>query len=49
MLDPSRLWRQFLSSPWLQAGAMGLLVTVPGARPVDGCLNYLHGSGLDRV
>ena len=28
MLDPSRLWRQFLSSSWLQAGAMGLLATV---------------------
>ena len=28
MLDASRLWRQFLSSSWLQAGAMGLLATV---------------------
>ncbi|MGH7215972.1 MAG: sigma 54-interacting transcriptional regulator [Nitrospiraceae bacterium] len=28
MLDTSRLWRQFLSSSWLQAGAMGLLATV---------------------
>ena len=28
MLDASRLWRQFLSSSWLQAGAMGLLAAV---------------------
>ena len=28
MLDTSRLWQQFLSSTWLQAGAMGLLATV---------------------
>ena len=28
MLDTSRLWRQFLTSPWLQAGAMGLLGTI---------------------
>ena len=28
MLDASRLWRKFLSSSWLQAGAMGLLATV---------------------
>jgi transcriptional regulator with PAS, ATPase and Fis domain len=28
MLDASHLWRQFLSSSWLQAGAMGLLTTV---------------------
>ncbi len=28
MLDAARLWRQFLSSSWLQAGAMGLLATV---------------------
>src|SRR5882762_10153956 len=28
MFDASRLWRQFLSSSWLQAGAMGLLATV---------------------
>jgi transcriptional regulator with PAS, ATPase and Fis domain/CHASE2 domain-containing sensor protein len=28
MLDTSRLWRQFLSSSWLQAGAMGLIATV---------------------
>jgi hypothetical protein len=28
MLDASRLWRQFLNSSWLQAGAMGLLATV---------------------
>jgi transcriptional regulator with PAS, ATPase and Fis domain/CHASE2 domain-containing sensor protein len=28
MLDASRLWRQFLNSSWLQAGAMGLLSTV---------------------
>ena len=28
MLDTSRLWRQFLTSFWLQAGAMGLLATV---------------------
>ena len=28
MLDTSRLWRQFLSSSWLQACAMGLLATV---------------------
>ena len=28
MLDASRLWRQFLSSSWLQAGAIGLLATV---------------------
>lgn len=28
MLDPSRLWQQFLSSSWLQAGAMGLLAAV---------------------
>src|SRR4029077_16681076 len=28
MLDASRLWRNFLSSSWLQAGAMGLLATV---------------------
>ena len=28
MLDASRLWRQFLSSSWLQASAMGLLATV---------------------
>ncbi len=28
MLDASRLWRKFLSSPWLQAGAMGLLATI---------------------
>ncbi|MBU6482607.1 MAG: sigma 54-interacting transcriptional regulator [Nitrospirae bacterium] len=28
MLDASRLWRQFLSSSWLQAGAMGLLATL---------------------
>jgi transcriptional regulator with PAS, ATPase and Fis domain/CHASE2 domain-containing sensor protein len=28
MLDTSRLWRQFLSSSWLQAGAMGLVATV---------------------
>lgn len=28
MLDASRLWRQFLSSSWLQAGAMGLVATV---------------------
>jgi len=28
MLDASRLWRQFLTSSWLQAGAMGLLATV---------------------
>ncbi|MEP6959202.1 MAG: sigma 54-interacting transcriptional regulator [Nitrospirota bacterium] len=28
MLDPSRLWRQFLSSSWLQAGAMGLIAAV---------------------
>ena len=28
MLDTSRLWRQFLSSSWLQAGAMGLLATL---------------------
>src|SRR5215470_3784940 len=28
MLDVSRLWRQFLSSSWLQAGVMGLLATV---------------------
>jgi transcriptional regulator with PAS, ATPase and Fis domain len=28
MLDASRLWRRFLSSSWLQAGAMGLLATV---------------------
>ena len=28
MLDASRLWRQFLGSSWLQAGAMGLLATV---------------------
>ena len=28
MLDVSRLWRQFLSSSWLQAGVMGLLSTV---------------------
>src|SRR5262245_6056629 len=28
MLDASRLWRQFLSSSCLQAGAMGLLATV---------------------
>ncbi|HEV8326133.1 MAG TPA: sigma 54-interacting transcriptional regulator [Nitrospiraceae bacterium] len=27
MLDASRLWRQFLNSSWLQAGAMGLLAT----------------------
>jgi transcriptional regulator with PAS, ATPase and Fis domain/CHASE2 domain-containing sensor protein len=27
MLDASRLWRQFLSSSWLQAGAMGLIAT----------------------
>ena len=30
MLDASRLWRQFLSSSWLQAGAMGLLATALG-------------------
>ena len=28
MLDASRLWRQFLSSSWLQACAMGLLATI---------------------
>ena len=28
MLDTSRLWRQFLSSSWLQAGAMGLIATL---------------------
>ncbi|MBK5283594.1 MAG: sigma 54-interacting transcriptional regulator [Nitrospiraceae bacterium] len=28
MLDASCLWRQFLSSSWLQAGAMGLLATL---------------------
>ncbi len=28
MLDASRLWRQFLSSSWLQAGAIGLLATL---------------------
>ena len=28
MLDGSRLWRKFLSSSWLQAGAMGWLATV---------------------
>src|SRR6267143_5251144 len=28
MFDASRLWRQFLSSSWLQAGAMGLLATI---------------------
>ncbi|HSS29541.1 MAG TPA: CHASE2 domain-containing protein, partial [Nitrospiraceae bacterium] len=28
MLDASRLWRQFLSSSWLQAGAMGFIATV---------------------
>jgi transcriptional regulator with PAS, ATPase and Fis domain len=28
MLEASYLWRQFLSSSWLQAGAMGLLATV---------------------
>jgi transcriptional regulator with PAS, ATPase and Fis domain/CHASE2 domain-containing sensor protein len=28
MLDTARLWRQFLNSSWLQAGAMGLLATV---------------------
>ena len=28
MLDASRLWRNFLSSSWLQAGAIGLLATV---------------------
>ncbi|MDZ4855051.1 MAG: sigma 54-interacting transcriptional regulator [Nitrospirota bacterium] len=28
MLDTSRLWRQFLSSSWLQAYAMGLLATI---------------------
>jgi len=28
MLDTSRLWRQFLSFFWLQAGAMGLIATV---------------------
>ncbi|MEC4888713.1 MAG: sigma 54-interacting transcriptional regulator [Nitrospira sp.] len=28
MLDPARLWRQFLGSPWLQAGAMGSLATL---------------------
>ena len=28
MFDASRLWRRFLSSPWLQAGAMGLLAAV---------------------
>jgi transcriptional regulator with PAS, ATPase and Fis domain/CHASE2 domain-containing sensor protein len=27
MLDASRLWRRFLDSSWLQAGAMGLLAT----------------------
>src|SRR5205814_8623437 len=27
MLDTSRQWRLFLSSSWLQAGAMGLLAT----------------------
>ena len=28
MLDTPRLWRQFLASLWLQAGAMGLLATI---------------------
>lgn len=28
MLDASRLWRQFLTSSWLQAGAMGFIATV---------------------
>jgi transcriptional regulator with PAS, ATPase and Fis domain/CHASE2 domain-containing sensor protein len=28
MLDVSHLWRQFLNSSWLQAGAMGLLANV---------------------
>jgi CHASE2 domain-containing sensor protein len=28
MLDTARLWRQFLNSSWLQAGAMGLLATM---------------------
>ena len=28
MLDTSRLWRQFLNSSWLQAGAMGLIATI---------------------
>ena len=28
MLDDSRLWRQFLGSPWLQAAAIGLLATL---------------------
>ncbi len=28
MLDIAHLWRQFLSSSWLQAGAIGLLATV---------------------
>ncbi len=28
MLDVSRLWRQFLGSPWLQAAAIGLLATL---------------------
>ncbi len=28
MLDTARLWRQFLNSSWLQAGALGLSATV---------------------
>jgi len=28
MLDASHLWRQFLTSSWLQAGAMGFIATV---------------------
>jgi transcriptional regulator with PAS, ATPase and Fis domain/CHASE2 domain-containing sensor protein len=28
MFDASHLWRQFLSSSWLQAGAMGVIATV---------------------
>src|SRR5262249_10743694 len=28
MFDSSRLWRQFLNSSWLQAGAMGMITTI---------------------
>ena len=49
MLDTARLWRQFLNSSWLQAGAMGLLATVLAFSSEGRSPNHIHGSGLDCV